>query len=1238
LAAFSRRRGVTHAKTLIAGFKILLARYTGQDDILVGTPIANRTQHELEDLIGFFVNSLVLRSDLSGDPTFEEALERVQTTALEAYEHQDLPFERLVDELEPERDQSRNPIFQVVFAMQNAPREPLSLPGVDITPLAAAVQATRFDLELHVSDGAAGVHVGFCYNRDLFDPATIERMGQHFVALLEGIARSPDTPISRLPMLLESERRTLLDEWNDTSRTYPADTCLHERFEAQVDRAPDAVAVTYEGAQLTYRELDTRANQLATVLREEGVGPDVMVGLCLDRGLDLVIGILGVLKAGGGYVPLDLANPADRIEFILEDTAVPVLVTESEQLEKLPPHSATVVCVDRDRERIGGASVERPAAVSTPEQLAYVIYTSGSTGKPKGVLIEHGTVGRLFGATQEWYGFNESDVWTMFHSCAFDFSVWELWGALLHGGRLVVVPYMTARSPEDFHRLLAAEGVTVLNQTPSAFRPLIAADERFGGGLALRLVIFGGEALDLATLRPWFERHADETPQLVNMYGITETTVHVTYRPIRAADLDEAPGSVLGRPIPDLQVYVLDQHRELVPIGVPGEMYVGGAGVARGYLRRPELTEERFVPDPFRPEPGARLYRTGDVARYLPSWDIEYLGRNDEQVKIRGYRIELGEIEAALAAHPWVLESVVSLRVEDDGEPRLVAYVVPDQEGASTEEHELVSQWESLYDDTYSEDAPEREPDFNIIGWNSSYTAAPIPSEEMSEWVEETVGSVLANRPERVLELGCGTGLLLFRIAPHTSRYVGCDFSQAAIDYVGGHLAGVDGLQQKVTLRHALADDFQGVEPASFDAVIINSVIQYFPSMAYLLAVLEGAVAATAPGGCVHVGDVRNLRLLEAYHASVQLFQAPGELGLDELAGRVKQHLAQEEELVVDPDFFLALKEHLPRVTHVEVTPKRGIADNELTRFRYQVTLHVEGESAPVDEAVWRGWDEIGANIDDLVRMLREDGPPVLGVRGVPNARTLADCEGVRRLLIDSEALDDSAEHLRADLASRFDGQGVAPAALCALESELPYHVTLGWSLPSDDGRFDVLFTREGQTRSTGFPTPPSQSRPWETYGNHPLQAKMTRQLAPRLRDSLEQSLPSYMLPSVFVMLETLPLTANGKVDRKALPEPDWYLTQRQGTFSAPASDTQHTLSEIWCSLLGIEQVGISDNFFDLGGHSLLATQVVSRVRDAFGVEVGLRQLFETPTVEELAEFVDSLAQPGDGERESGEL
>jgi amino acid adenylation domain-containing protein len=538
------------------------------------------------------------------------------------------------------------------------------------------------------------------YNTDLFNSETVERMNGHFLTLLEGIIANPSERISQLPLLTKSEQQQLLMDWNNTQVDYPANKCIHQLFEEQVERTPDAVAVVFEGQQLTYNELNCRANQLAHYLQSLGVKPDELVGICVERSLEMIVGLLGILKAGGAYLPLDPEYPSERLSFMLEDAQLSLLLTQQKLGENLPQHQASIICLDTDWEKIAENSQSNPENTVTPDNLAYVIYTSGSTGKPKGVLVNHSNVVRLFAATDAWYNFNSQDVWTLFHSYAFDFSVWEMWGALLYGGRLVVVPYLVTRSPEAFYQLLCQEKVTILNQTPTAFRQLIQVEESLKGSfpplsrgvrgdrssttdndLSLRLVIFGGEALEINSLQPWFNRHGDQCPQLVNMYGITETTVHVTYRPLSMTDLDST-ASVIGCPIPDLQVYLLDQYLQLVPVGVPGEMYVGGAGVTKGYLNRPELTTERFIPSPF--ENSNKLYKTGDLARYLPKGELEYLGRIDNQVKIRGFRIELGEIEALLASHPQIWETVVIVRDDTTGDKRLVAYIVPQSEKTIT--------------------------------------------------------------------------------------------------------------------------------------------------------------------------------------------------------------------------------------------------------------------------------------------------------------------------------------------------------------------------------------------------------------------------------------------------------------------------------------------------------------------------------------------------------------------------
>jgi amino acid adenylation domain-containing protein len=677
LEALSRREGLTLFMLLLAAFKVLLSRYTRQGDIVVGTPVAGRNHLETEGLIGFFVNTLVLRTNLSDDPTFLNLLGRVRETVLGAHGHQDIPFEKLVEELQPERDLSRQPLFQVVFVLQNAPRQTLKLPGLSLSLQGDSGQTAKFDLTLVVHETAQGL-VAVCeYNTDLFDDETPSRMLAHFEALLEGIVENPDRAISTLPLLTAAEQQELLTQARRVEPETRVEVCLHELFEAQARRTPDEIALVYQQEQITYDQLNRRANQIAHYLRSSGVGPERLVAICVERSMEMPCWILAILKAGGAYVPLDPAYPRERLAYMLEDAQVCVLLTSPGLYDPSPSYTGQVLYLDSLSDVLAGQSEENLSSETSADNPAYVIYTSGSTGKSKGVLVTHANVVRLFAATRAWFDFGPADVWTMFHSYAFDFSVWEMWGALLHGGRLVIVSYETSRSPEAFLKLLSRERVTVLNQTPSAFRQLMRAEESHDSRreLFLRLVIFGGEALELRSLRPWFDRYGDERPRLVNMYGITETTVHVTYRPLTAEDASERSRSFIGGPLPDLSIYILDERLQLVPVGVAGELCIGGDGLARGYLHRPELTAERFIANPFGPAAASRLYRSGDLARRLPGGDIEYLGRIDHQVKIRGHRIETGEIEAVLNEHAAVREAVVEAREGSTGEKRLVAYL-----------------------------------------------------------------------------------------------------------------------------------------------------------------------------------------------------------------------------------------------------------------------------------------------------------------------------------------------------------------------------------------------------------------------------------------------------------------------------------------------------------------------------------------------------------------------------------
>ncbi|MBJ7295030.1 MAG: amino acid adenylation domain-containing protein [Dolichospermum sp.] len=686
LVSLSQQQGVTLFMLLLTAFKILLYRYTNQSDIVVGTPVANRQHSQIQEMIGFFVNNLVLRTDLSDNPTFLQLLQQVKKVVLEAYDHQNLPFEKLVEALHPERNLSYTPLFQIDFALEHEPVSTITLKDITINISDAGVNHTaKFDLSLFLQKTEQGLTGAFEYSTNLFDAATITRMVQHWQTLLAGIVANPEQKLSNLPILSAIEQHKLLVEWNKTQQDYPHDLCIHQLFEAQVEQTPDAVAVIFKDEQLTYRELNAKANQLAHYLQTLGVKPETLVGICVERSLEMIVGLLGILKAGGAYVPLDPMYPQERLAFMLEDSAVPVLLTQQRLVDKLPKHEAQVVCLDTQWEAISEYSEKNIGDTVNAQNLAYVIYTSGSTGKPKGVTIPHLSVVNYITAVNIEYGIKKCDSFAaagsadrilQFSSISFDVSAEEIYTSLTSGATLVLRTDSMLDSVGIFLQKCRDWKLTVL-VLPTAYwheLTVFLSQEKFTLPLSLRLVIIGGEKALTERLQTWLE-YVGQRVSLVNNYGPTEATIGATIYDLSAAKIASA-ALPIGRPIRNVQTYVLDQSLQPVPIGIPGELYIGGDGLARGYLNQPDLTEEKFIPNPFRKEPGSRLYKTGDKARYLPDGNIEFIGRIDNQVKIRGFRIELGEVEALLAQHPNVLQPVVICREDTPGNKRLVAYVV----------------------------------------------------------------------------------------------------------------------------------------------------------------------------------------------------------------------------------------------------------------------------------------------------------------------------------------------------------------------------------------------------------------------------------------------------------------------------------------------------------------------------------------------------------------------------------
>jgi amino acid adenylation domain-containing protein/FkbM family methyltransferase len=1109
LNELSRREGATLFMTLLAAFKILLSRYAAQDDIVVGVPTANRNRVEVEQLFGCFVNTLVLRTELSGDPSFRELLKRVRAVSLGAYAHQDLPFELLVDELKVERDLSRNPLFQVMFSIHNVPWSSLSLPGLDVSAVDVDQKTAPFDLTLSVGEMRGRIYCNLEYNTDLFEPATITRMLGHLRTLLAAAAADPETRISRLPLLTDEERRLLLEDWNDTRVGYADSAPLYELFRAQAERTPDAVALVFGEECLTYGELLGRSSLLARHLRASGVGPEVLVGVLMERSAELVVAILGILGAGGAYVPLDTSAPERRLTYLIDDARMPVVLAHEETRRLLADCGARVICLDKEWADISARGASLPED-DDDDHLAYVIYTSGSTGQPKGAMNTHRAVVNRLRWMQDAYALAPGDAVLQKTPYTFDVSVWEFFWPLLNGARMVLAAPGGHRDQGYLARAIAEQQVTVVHFVPSVLQVFLQEDGAGACG-TLRHVVCSGEALTFELQRRFYARLGAE---LHNLYGPTEAAVDVTFWACpRADDSGVVP---IGRPISNVRIYVLDAHLRPVPVGAPGELHIGGVGVGRGYLGRRGLTAEKFIPDPFGRDAGARLYKTGDLARYRADGTIEYLGRLDHQVKVRGLRLEPGEIEAALVEHPAVREAVVVAREYAPGDKRLVAYVAPDRGHAATVRRLLDLQSRGLPDGLTLYDLPNG---MEIVQQNKS----------VSDFLYKEIF-----QEEEYLRHG-------ITLAP------GC-----CVFDVGAHI-GMFTLF--VGQRHADARiyAFEPI-PQNFRALRLNAAL---------------------------------------YGLDVRLF----ECGLAREEGR---------------DSFTFYP-------HVSLMSGR-FADADAEREVIKLFEHNQQEK---DEAgSGRPWSE--ELLDEVVseRLKHE--------RVECRLRRISDIigeEGVER--IDLLKIDVERSEMEV-LAGIEDGDWVKIRQVVVEVHDTGGRLRQVEELLESRG-FSLTRAQEGYLRGTELhvlyatrPGEQASERDGGARAARPAAGWQSRgRLVSEVRAYLGGRLPEYMIPSAFVLLAQIPLTPNGKVDRRALPPPA--LDAREA-HAPPRTEAEREVAAIWREVLRVERVGVHDNFFDIGGHSLLMIQAHAKLRRAFGPDVSVVDMFKYPTVNSLARYLERRA------------
>ncbi|MEV6279729.1 amino acid adenylation domain-containing protein [Nocardia sp. NPDC051832] len=1218
---FAAREGATVSMVLQSALAVLLHKLGAGEDIPIGAPIAGRTDDALSDLVGFFVNTWVLRASVEPAASFAEILGRVRGKALAGYENQDVPFELLVELLNPARSAAHHPLFQVSLAFQNNTLPELQLSGVEIEPRPAPTGTARFDLFFNVADAPAGTGWDCFveYATELFDRSTVQTMAARWVRLLAQLVAEPGVPIGSVGVLQGAERDLVLKQWNSTAAAI-SDTTLVAAFRDRVDRTPDAVAVVCGDSELTYAELATRSAQLARVLVARGVRPDTLVAVALPRSVDLLVALLGVLQAGGGYLPIDPAYPSDRLAFVLADAAPVVVVTDRVTAEVLPHTAIPLLCLD-DPEAAAPAGPDLDVALA-PQNLAYVIYTSGSTGVPKGVGITHHNVMSL--VAQAW-PVAPGDRVLVHSSIAFDASTYEIWPALCGGAALVLAAEQRS-DPAEITRLVETRAVTTMFATPPLLSALVDHAEALPATVfqSLRRVHTGADTLTSGLVRAMRSRFAGV--RLENLYGPTEATVDVTAFVVPSG-ADDVPGAAvpIGAPVTNARAYVLDSWLAPVPVGVAGELYVAGEQLARGYHGRGGLTAARFVADPFDPN-GGRLYRTGDVVRWNSDGQLEFAGRSDDQVKIRGFRVEPGEVETVLAQHPSVSQAVVVARGAEAEGKQLVGYVVADRSGPAVGEDELVGQWQRVYDDLYSaadletlsaETEPEPGDEFGagFGGWNSSYTGAPIPLEQMREWRSATVDRIRGLNPRRVLEIGVGSGLLLSQVAPHCAEYWATDLSAATIGTLRRQVRelGAD-FADRVVLRAQPADDIDGLPEGYFDTVVLNSVIQYFPSQSYLRTVLERVAGLLAPGGAVFVGDVRNFALLTEFATATQISRNGGD---DPAAveDRVRRDIAAEQELVLAPEYFSVLCGAASGFDAVDIRLKRGRSVNELTRYRYDVVLHKAPagsfSAAATPTIVFRDRDWLRAQ-------LQSQHAAGVRVTGIPHAGLAGEIEVTQRIRSGLPGTGTPGVGFEGTL---DDGAGVVPEDLYALGQELGFTTAVTWS--AEPGRMEALFLEPGAVQGrplTDVYANPAAGSALGGYANNP-QAGL---LAADVRRWAADRLPEFMVPATVMVIDAVPLTASGKLDRKALPDPEFASAQE---YRAPGSAREHLLAELFAEILGLDRVGLDDDFFALGGHSLLATRLTSRIRVVLGAEVPIRTVFDAPTVAQLADRLDTEAQ-----------
>lgn len=1216
------RLGVTPYAVFLASYSLLLSRLSRQHDVSIGTAVANRTDPLIEDLIGFFVNTVVIRQQLTGTETFEQWVQQTHVTATEAIDHQEVPFEQVVRHLAKHRDRSHSPLFQAAFILQNAP-VPLEVsPGLALIPLDIDNGTAKYDLTLTLSQRASVYQGHFEYRTSLLRAQTAQRFRDAWLTLLSAAVEQSQTPIAELPLITPSARAEILARGTGPAMSSRRSQTLHGLVAEAAARHPAATAIRQSDRFVTYADLHIEVLRIAAGLKAEGIKGGDRVLVYLPRSIEQIASTLAVMHCGGAFCPVDPQVPLGRLQAIANDLKPAAVISDANvasavrvSLHDLIPCFTPL--------QLGNADPGHQQTVAVaPSDLAYLIFTSGSTGKPKGVAIEHQAICNFVhgfaAALQLTPGLRSSHLF----SPSFDGAIGEIFPVLASGGCLEVIDQDTALDPAALISVLNERRVQFLSATPATLAMLDPERLR-----SVRKVLSAGAVLSGELAARWMKTHC-----LYNGYGPTECTIGASFAKLDDSDL---PVPSVGRPLSNVRLYVLDENAQLVPDGVIGEVFIGGAGVGRGYWQRAEPTAHAFLVDPFVSEelagqPRPRMYRTGDLGRWNHAGRLEIVGRADEQIKLRGFRIEPGEIAFVLEQVPGVKQAAVILQkpkpadargAESDAstsdQARLVAYVVPDptnetlsdplQQQVLSDEHDQVENWRLLFDQSHQPAPIGVDPADDFSGWTSVITGQPIPLHSMRRWADAAASRIAELQPKRMLEIGCGTGLMLLRLTEYFDQYTGIDLHQASLNQLAAVIDKRPSLKERVTLLQRTADQLDDLPSGGFDTIVLNSVVQYFPSEAYLIRVLQGAQRLLAPGGKIFLGDLRNLRLQEALAVAAELYRRgdlPSTAG--QFRHRVRSRIAHDEELLVDPDLLPHLAPHLERLAGVQTRVKTADSDSELHRFRFDAVL---------------SFDEF--------RDKDNGNPTSLYLYNSNVHREVV----IARLLHEADFRADLDEVLRAAEAELQPAS--SPSALALVAAEAGLQIVIDWHPHASDG-LRVSCQRNGiaipaaqiakQLSVVPIGDPVLDVRQTRRWASQPHARRHAIQLIERMRDELRQRLSAYMVPTAFVLVDDLPLTIQGKLDRSALPPPPSERLTSNAPLREAQTQTQRVLVEIWEELLDVSPIGIDDDFFDLGGHSMLAVRMVAQVRKRLGRSLPLAALFSKPTITQLAKVLEKPA------------